>query len=216
MIPAHVTNYTVGRNSKIRYLVIHYTGNDGDTAEDNCRYFQQPGRRASAHYFVDDTEWLQSVQDTDTAWHCGANSYCHPECRNGNSLGIELCSRKDAEGNYYFTQQTVEQAVKLVRLLKKIYGIPDENVIRHYDVTGKCCPAPFVKNSVAWKYFLQSLEEANSSVYYNSLSEVPAWGQATVEKLLKRGLLLGTQNGLELDRTMLRLLVIHDRAGLYD
>ena len=42
-----------------------------------------------------------------TAWHCGASSYRHPSCRNANSIGMELCSRKDSRGNYYFLDQTV-------------------------------------------------------------------------------------------------------------
>ena len=48
----------------------------------------------------------------------------HKECRNGNSLGIELCSRKDSDGDYYFTQGTIDNAIKLVRELMTKYNIP--------------------------------------------------------------------------------------------
>ena len=44
----------------------------------NRNYFSQPNRNASAHYFVDESNVVQSVKDTDTAWHCGAKSYKHP------------------------------------------------------------------------------------------------------------------------------------------
>ena len=59
-IPAHPGNYGGKRRaSDIRYLVVHYTGNDGDTAERNARYFQDTVSRTSAHYFVDDGEIIK-------------------------------------------------------------------------------------------------------------------------------------------------------------
>ncbi len=162
MILCHRTNYRKGRTGPISYIVIHYTANDGDTAKGNCNYFgNNANLSASAHYFVDENGWEQSVEDCDTAWHCGAANYKHPACRNGNSLGIELCSRKDAEGGYYFLPKTVENAISLTRKLMQRYKVPAENVIRHYDVTGKHCPAPFVENKGAWKAFKEELEGEN-------------------------------------------------------
>ena len=56
---ANSGNYGGSRNaSQIRYLVYHYTGNDGDSAANNAAYFQQNIVKASAHYFVDDTGGL--------------------------------------------------------------------------------------------------------------------------------------------------------------
>ncbi|WP_346727746.1 N-acetylmuramoyl-L-alanine amidase [Ruminococcus sp. MCC718] len=52
-------------------------------------------RGSSAHYFVGiDSEIWQCVEDQNIAWHCGASSYKHPECRSANSIGIEMCVRK--------------------------------------------------------------------------------------------------------------------------
>ena len=66
--------------------------------------------------FVDEREVWQSVKDADTAYHCGSkHGYRHKFCRNGNSLGIELCSRKDKSGRYYFKPETVERAPALAR-----------------------------------------------------------------------------------------------------
>ena len=79
-------NYTRGRKEPVRYLVIHYTANDGDTARGNAAYFaRENGGHTSAHYFVDEKEVWQSVKEGDTAHHCGAKSYRHPHCRNHNS-----------------------------------------------------------------------------------------------------------------------------------
>lgn len=158
-IPCNVSNFRVGRTAPIRYIVIHYDANNGATAKNNCLYFQRKaGLEASAHYFVDDNEVVQSVSDGDTAWHCGGLRYRHPDCRNANSIGVELCSRKDAEGNYYFTPETVQRAAAFVRELMAKYSIPVDRVIRHYDVTGKVCPAPFVHNAFAWDAFKKELE----------------------------------------------------------
>ena len=151
-------NYKQGNNRQIKYIVIHYTANDGDTAWENTNYFKSTYRGASAHYFVDEKSIWRCVGDYDIAWHCGAKSYKHKTCRNENSIGIELGSRKDANGNYYFLQETINNAIELVKYLMDKYNISEENVIRHYDVTGKVCPAPFVNSDYAWKSFKETLK----------------------------------------------------------
>lgn len=157
---AHLTNFKKGRTSPILYIVIHYTANNGDTAKNNADYFaNNQNLSASAHYFVDEiTEW-QSVSDNDTAYHCGAKTYRHKVCRNSNSIGIELCSRRNSQGNYYFKEETVKRAAELTKVLMKKYNIPIENVIRHFDVTGKICPAPMVNDENLWKKFLSMLSD---------------------------------------------------------
>ena len=154
---AHTGNYQKGRNQKIKYIVIHYTANNGDTAASNARYFAGNRVSASAHYFVDEKEIWQSVADRDTAFHCGAKRYRHPSCRNGNSIGIELCSRKDSRGKFYFKEETVNKALDLTRKLMKQYNVDINCILRHYDVTGKNCPAPFVETNSLWQKFLNSL-----------------------------------------------------------
>ena len=155
---AHSTNFRKGRTNPIEYIVIHYTANNGDTAKNNADYFANNSNLlASANYFIDEISDWQSVKDTDTAYHCGATMYKHKSCRNHNSIGVELCSRIDSNGNYYFKDETIKRAAKLVKELMKKHNIPIENVIRHYDVTGKICPAPMVNNEKLWKEFLSML-----------------------------------------------------------
>lgn len=159
-------NFKKGDASRIRYIVIHYTGALG-TAEENCQYFAAGDRKASSHYFVGyEGEIWQSVEDENIAWHCGAKRYRHPECRNDNSIGIELCVRKKDCGHlaakdtdWYFEDATVEAAVELTRYLMSKYGIPAGNVLRHYDVTGKICPAPYVHNTTnhTWQEFQSAI-----------------------------------------------------------
>ena len=157
-IPCNISNYGTTRSlNNIKYLVIHYTANAGDTAIGNGNYFKNNYTGTSAHYFVDETNIVQSVQDTREAWHCGANVYYHKECRNTNSIGIEMCSERDINGKYYFNEATISRAAEFARSLMDKYNIGIDNVIRHYDVTHKNCPAPFAEKVMDWYKFKDRL-----------------------------------------------------------
>ena len=162
-IQCHKSNYKAGRTAKIQYIVIHYTGNNGDTAKGNAEYFSRTANiKASAHFFCDENTFYQSVLPYDTAYHVGANNYKHQYCRNQNSIGIEMCSKKDAKGNYYIPEKTVKNAVELTKKMMQLYDIPIENVLRHYDVTGKKCPEPFVGTPSLWENFKNKLKISKS------------------------------------------------------
>lgn len=163
-------NHNEGTIDRIMYIVIHYVGATGG-AEANCRWYAGGSRGASAHYFVDfDGSVWQSVEDKDIAWHCGAKSYVHPECRNANSIGIEMCvrnngSRMDTSHDWYFEDATVQSAIKLTRDLMDKYNISADHVIRHYDVTGKICPNPYVYNdgNHTWEQFKAAIATPQQS-----------------------------------------------------
>lgn len=213
---AHPSNYTATGSRPIKYIVIHYTANDGDTAQGNCNYFRGANRQASAHYFVDEAEIWRSVQDGDKAWHCGGDEYFHPYCRNTNALGIELCSRKDSSGKYYFKPATVARAIELVKAKMTEYGIPAANVIRHYDVTHKICPAPFVYDDAAWEAFKLALteHEDDNMVKYQTINDVPEWARPTLQKLINKKALGGDGNGnINVTEDFCRTMVVLDRLG---
>lgn len=141
----------------IRYIVIHYTGNKGDTALANARYFATSNTRsAGAHYFVGrDGSVYQSVELNRIAWSVGgvfstsngAGSY-YKKCTNTNSVSIELCDcLEDANWEQY---KSTRQLVKLIR--KKCPNA--KTVLRHWDVNGKSCPSPMIgTNNRKWKLF---------------------------------------------------------------
>ena len=90
----------------------------------------------------------------------------HAECRNANSIGIEMCVRKKntksmgaTDKDWYFEDATVEAAAELTSYLMNKYGVPASHVIRHYDVTGKICPNPYVYNTSAhtWDEFKRKI-----------------------------------------------------------
>ena len=197
------------RGSKIKYIVIHYTAGRNDTAENNGKYFAREQVGASAHYFVDETSVIQSVLDDYVAYHCGGVVYTHPKCRNGNSIGVEICSKWDGK-TYSFAPEAVSRAQELVRKLMEKYDVPLENVIRHYDVTGKACPAPFVGvGQTAWEEFKGGL------TMYKKIENVPDWAKNTIQKLVDKKVLNGdVQGNLNISGDMTRILVILDRLGL--
>ena len=233
-------NYQKGRSFPINWICLHFTSNNGDTAQNNADFFaRESGLRASAHYFVDPNGVVQSVKDGDTAWHCGrerGGSY-YNDCRNANSIGIEMCSVK-RNGVYVIPEDTMKRAAKLTRELMAKYHVPVSRVCRHYDVTHKDCPEPWVRNPQLWQKFKDMLTEkevedmteaqtrniakqeiANAEKakkVYDTVDAVPAWGKATVQKLVNKDFLQGDDQGkLALTTDLLRLLVINDRARLY-
>ena len=158
---AHISNYTKVGSRYVKYIVIHYTGNTSDLAVNNAKYFAGANRKASAHFFVDEQEIYLSVPMNCTAWHCGADDPWHPYCRNSNSIGIEMC----CSGNYKVSEATKANAVNLIAALCKQMGIEakevDSYVLRHYDVTGKQCPAQMAGgNNAEWKEFKEAIKSA--------------------------------------------------------
>lgn len=175
---------------RIKYIVIHYVGALGG-AEANCKYYAGRYVGASAHYFVGFAgEVWQSVEDGDIAWHVGAKSYKHPECRNSNSIGIELCVRtrgsQAADGrDWYFEEATVKAAIELVKYLMDKYGVDAEHVIRHYDVTGKICPNPYVYNHTehTWEAFKVALTGEIGIPDKGSMTKITGKAEATAEQM---------------------------------
>ena len=144
--------------SRIKYIVIHYVGAIS-SARNNCIYFRGGYRGASAHFFVD-KKIYQSIPLNMAAWHCGGNlqdtgnayvegnrgATLHGVCTNNNSIGIELCCKKK-NGRIVPTEEAINTAIPLVQWLMDKYNIPASRVIRHFDVTGKCCPNGYISKT---------------------------------------------------------------------
>lgn len=151
-------NFTDRNNTgRIKYIVIHYFGSLG-TAKAVANFFASAYRGASAHYSLDKGDTVyQCVEDGDIAWHCGTTgTYYHPDCRNSNSLGIEVRPYKLNEArsgfaeddDWYFPDKVIDNLVEFTKYLMEKYNVPIENVIRHYDVTHKWCPRPFMGDDI--------------------------------------------------------------------
>ena len=134
-------------------MAIHYTANPGATAQQNRDYFENLKdshiTQASSHFIVGlEGEIIQCIPSSEM-------SYATNE-RNVDTLSIECC-HKDETGQ--FTQETYDSLVELTAWLCGKFNLPVENVIRHYDVTGKECPIYYVKNEDAWKRFKEDVQK---------------------------------------------------------
>ena len=138
---------------QVNGIVIHYVGNPGTTAAQNHSYFEnlaQTGETyASSHFLVGlDGEVIQNVPLDEIA-------YCSNQ-RNEDTISIECCHPDDSGA---FNQATYDSLVRLTRWLMEAYDLDTDQVIRHYDVTGKICPKSFVEDPEEWEQFLKDLEQ---------------------------------------------------------
>ena len=138
-------NFTRNPNRKIEYIVIHDTGNPraGANAERHYIYFNGGNRGASAHFFVDDKEIIQTVRDSDVAWGVGDGEGRYG-ITNTNSLNIEMCINSDGD----FTK-TLNSTVELTKHLMDKHKIVNDKVVRHFDASRKNCPA--ILNNPNWQ-----------------------------------------------------------------
>lgn len=129
---------------RVQYIAIHYTANPGATAIANRNYFENLANthdtKVSSHFVVGlEGEVVQCIPTSEMSY--ATNS------RNVDTLSIECC-HPDETGK--FNDATYDSAVKLTAWLCVRFGLTSENVIRHYDVTGKDCPKYYVENPDAW------------------------------------------------------------------
>lgn len=138
---------------KVNGIVVHYTGNPGTTAMQNRNYFEglkdSKITKASSHYIIGlSGEIIQCIPLEEIA-------YASNE-RNADTISIECCIDNDAGR---FTEKTYDSLVQLVAWLVGEYDLKIEDIIRHYDVTGKICPKYFVEHESAWEDFKLDVEK---------------------------------------------------------
>lgn len=179
---------TARKGRKIQYIVIHYTAgisSKAGSARNTASFFAIPtskgGRDASADYIVDDMEIVQYNPDIENrmTWHCGGKrqgstgGQFYNICTNVNSIGVEICSNNKkgkmtnaGDGNWYYTDASLKNALALVKELMKTFNIPARNVITHWNVTGKLCPSVtgwYGSNLTAWNAFKSSISNENNA-----------------------------------------------------
>lgn len=139
---------------EVNGIVIHYVGNPGTTAAQNHSFFTnlaQTGETyASSHFLVGlDGEVLQNVPLNEVA-------YCSNQ-RNDDTISIECC-HPDETGKFY--DSTYQTLVNLCAYLCVEFDLKPDDVIRHYDVTGKICPKYFVDYPEKWEDFHKDVKKA--------------------------------------------------------
>lgn len=156
-LSVHITK---SANRTPKYLAIHFTaGSNSNPGKALSTYNTFVSRSASADFVVDDRDIVQFNPDISN-YYCWAvgdskNKYSsggslNGKATNGNTISIEICSTcKPAtstavnvanHSGWSFTDATLDNAVKLAKIIMKKYNIPIDRVVRHYDITGKLCP----------------------------------------------------------------------------
>ena len=141
---------------ELRGIVIHWTANasKGANAQAHYKYFNNAYRGSSAHYFVDDKQVVQLIPDDEVAWHVGdkirtsnlpIRAKYVPKGANPNDyfIGVEMCMNADSD-----QQRVLNSTINLVNQLMMKYNLTKDQVVRHYDLTGKDCPKMFVPTIV--------------------------------------------------------------------
>lgn len=142
----HITKAT----RKIKYIVIHFTAGSSSKGDSDLRIREVFLKRdASADFVVDDDSTLQVNPDPENyfCWAVGDGKGKYG-ITNKDCISIEMCSnlkkgttaKVPNHSGWYFTKETIDNTIKLTKILMKRYGIDSDHVIRHYDATKKLCP----------------------------------------------------------------------------
>ena len=150
----------------VKYIVIHNTGNKGDTAKNNATYFARSNiRAAGAHFFIDQNgEIWRSIPMNRTAYAVGGAKYPNcgqtgggkyfGKCTNANSVSIELCDIVDKKPS----KAMIKSTKWLVKYIRK-YCPNAKTILRHFDVNGKNCPYIMAgKDNTNWKKFKKEIK----------------------------------------------------------
>jgi N-acetylmuramoyl-L-alanine amidase len=146
----------------VKKLVVHYTANPGATAQNHFDYFNRlVDRYASAHIFVDRRQALNIIPFDEVAYHANDVQKKNPDgspyrgvkelLPNANylSIGVELCLEKDGT----FHPETIALAVLVFADLCRKFNLTANDIVRHYDITAKNCPAPWIKDGHSFTDF---------------------------------------------------------------
>ncbi|MBR2615819.1 MAG: N-acetylmuramoyl-L-alanine amidase [Clostridia bacterium] len=124
----------------VRDIAVHYVGNPNTTAKANRNYFDSEDSETSSHFIVGlEGEVILCVPLDEKS--SATNE------RNRDTISVEVC-HPDATGR--FSDVTRAALVRLLAYLLEEFDLEQDNLIRHYDVTGKNCPLYYVEHEDAW------------------------------------------------------------------
>lgn len=122
-------------------ICVHYTGDCGASADRLALFFcTNVNAKTSSQYIVGMAgEVIRCVPDNEIAYAAAG--------KNNGTIHIEVCYKR-SDGR--FEEESIAALNELVLYLMNRYGISAENVLRHYDLTGKLCPAYYI-DAARWR-----------------------------------------------------------------
>ena len=226
------------RTHEIDTVTIHHTGAAGVSAAAIANEFSTPMRGASANYAIGvDGQIVLIVPEDKRAITSSSRA------NDDRAVTIEVANSdggpdwpisSDSWASLILLLTDVCRRNKIPELRwrgdpKLIGQIDKQNMTVHQWFSPTLCPGPYLLSrmgdiAAAVNARLGAKEEKEMQ-RFNSIGELPDWAKPTIRKLVLNGILQGKTSAvdadglsasLDLSMDMLRLLVMHDRAGLYD
>lgn len=142
-------------SNTVKYIVVHYTGCMAP-AKNFCLSQMNNDLGGSAHDFVDDNSWYNAIEHKHGAWAVGGGTSYGPT--NYNTLNIEMV----ANPWQLPSAKTIANTVEIVAYYMKVYNIPIDRVVRHYDCNSIRKPCPYGmegSNNAKWNEFKKAVLE---------------------------------------------------------
>lgn len=196
----------------VRKIVIHYTANNGASAMNHFNYFKNlSGRYASAHLFTDRVEALCIIPLNEVAYHANDGTYkgIKELSPNANlySIGVEMCMEKNGTIHPDTIARTEDVVAELCRQFKLD---PIKDVVRHYDITRKNCPAPWVANGSLFTAFKNRV-----SVKMNK-TVVPSKPKVSIGSVTITHPTLNIRNSASLNADVVGVAVKNSKFDVYE
>lgn len=235
--------FKIGKKHIIKGIMVHSTGvnnpsigryvgpDDGllNSSANHWNQFRPSGRQVCVHAFIGKLKdgtiaTCQTLPWDMVGWHSGSGPIGSANFM--GYVGFEICEDNLSDKIYF--DKVYKEAVELCAYLCKEYGLdPPTDIICHSEGHAMGIASNhadvmhwFPKHDKNMDIFRQDVKkemEKTMEKVYNTLAEIPDWGKAVVEKLLKKGSLKGVneKGDLNINELMLRILVVNDREGLY-
>lgn len=169
----------------VQYIGRKYVKKEGKSFESDG---VTPFRFGSAHIFCDMDSVTEAIPTDEVAWGCGDRNYkggyqriaekVFKRRQNYETISVEICNNDVIKDSPQDWEAAVGNALQWVVTFLKTYNLKIDKVgslfprgvdeapeagtvllLRHYDITGKICPKPFIDNPSAWKYFVEAVAE---------------------------------------------------------
>ena len=226
-------------------IVIHETATPGATAENEYNFFNSADRNASAHGFVDWKEYIQTIPYDEVAWHAGYTAnyqyigieMCHATNKadfekvwnNTIEIVVEIMNRYGFSVNDVTTHDEVSRRwgetdhTDPTGYFKK-FGKTFDDFKRDLNarINGGLTMTQYeeLKNIISKQAaeiecMKAKLDKVDTYIYNYIDDNMPNWAKPTIKKLVDKGVLVGDDNGLNLNKIMMRILVVLDRIGIF-
>ena len=201
--------YNPGNRPTTIYLILHHAAAATASPQDIHRWHLTNGWAGIAyHYYVRKNG--EVYRGRPEAWNGG-----HTEGYGGNSIGI--CFEGNFENETMPEVQVLAGRALVADIRERYTGII---IGAHRDYNATACPG----RNFPFEEIVAEKEPEPDPVYmpepvYATLEDVPEWGREVVTRLVEKGILIGEDGAgevLNISYTLLRMLLINDRAGLYE